>query len=223
MVPQPPGDAHPALSAPPYLGLKGPGQAEVVIKKSRFIGYAWRASTVEEAEGKIEALRETHREARHVCFAYRIGVEREEVRSSDDGEPSGTAGKPILEVLIQKGIRCAAVAVVRYFGGILLGAPGLVRAYSQAAVQAVDAAGVVEMVPHIRAAVQLPYPQLGKMRYVLAEAGAQEVDAAYGEDVRLVVLVPASCWPRLVSQLEPFGGLVDLQPEPAVLYHPSPG
>src|SRR5690606_17427559 len=82
---------HPAVRARPYLGLAAPGRSEVVIKKSRFLGYARPVETAAEAEEYIAALREDHREARHVCFAYRVGLEREEVRSSDDGEPSGTA------------------------------------------------------------------------------------------------------------------------------------
>lgn len=209
---------HPAVRARPYLGLAAPGRSEVVIKKSRFLGYARPVETAAEAEEYIAALREDHREARHVCFAYRVGLEREEVRSSDDGEPSGTAGKPILEVLLQKDIRGAVVAVVRYFGGVLLGAPGLVRAYSQAAAEAVDEAGVVEHVPHVRATLTLPYGQLGKVRYLLGEVGGQEEAAHYGEDVRLTVLVPGRAWPSLRKQLEPFGGQLQLDAEPAVHY-----
>lgn len=209
---------HPAAEARPYVGLASPGRSEVVIKKSRFLGFAWPADTAQAAEALVESLRQEHREARHVCFAYRVGLVREEVRSSDDGEPSGTAGRPILEVMLQRDIRCAVVAVVRYFGGVLLGAPGLVRAYSQATAQALDDARVVEMVPHVRATFSVPYALLGKFRHTLAEVGGEEEEARFGEAVRLVALVPGEGWGSLSRRLEPWGGQIDVTADPGVYY-----
>lgn len=200
------------------MGLASPGRSEITVKKSRFLGFAWPVDSAEHAETLVDELRHQHREARHVCYAYRAGVERENVRSSDDGEPSGTAGRPILEVLLQRDIRCAVVAVVRYFGGILLGAPGLVRAYSQAASLALDDARVALMVPHLQASVTVPYHLLGKFRHLLGEVQGREEDAQYGEEVTVTVLVPAPEWPSFCRQLDPYRADIRVKREAGVRY-----
>lgn len=215
------GRDHPAVDAPSYVGLASAGEAEIVIKKSRFLGFAWPVADADEAEGLIQRLREAHREARHVCFAYRLGLEQDVMKSSDDGEPSGTAGRPILEVLLQRGVHGALVAVVRYFGGVLLGAPGLVRAYSQAASRAVDAAGTVVMVPHLRFRAAMPYTLLGRFRHVVGEMGGVEEEAQYGEDVELTVVLPGKAWPSLLSQLDSFGPELLVEAEEGVVYRPA--
>ncbi|MBR5909957.1 MAG: YigZ family protein, partial [Schwartzia sp.] len=116
------------------------GQAEFTVQRSRFIAYAAAVHDEEEARSFIARLRKEHYDARHCCSAWILGADGAKQKSSDDGEPGGTAGMPILEVMKRRGLTDAAVAVVRYFGGIKLGAGGLVRAYSHAASLGVDAA-----------------------------------------------------------------------------------
>ncbi len=161
----------------------------MVIKRSRFIGWGAPAATEEEAQALLERIRSQHPQATHHCYAYKVGLGTETVRFSDDGEPGGTAGKPILEVLQREELRNALVVVTRYFGGTLLGAGGLVRAYAQAAKLAVDAAGVVEQVRHARLSVELDYEWFGRIQYELQERGVLIETSDYGEKVSLTVLV----------------------------------
>ena len=128
-----------------YITVPEQASDEIVIQKSRFIGYACPCSSEEEAIQFIRTIREMHREARHHCFAYIIGMNSGIIRYSDDGEPNGTAGLPILNVLKNEKIVNCCVVVVRYFGGVLLGTGGLSRAYSQGCKIALDAAGLVQM------------------------------------------------------------------------------
>jgi len=128
-----------------YLTIQKNGCDETVIQKSRFIGYAAPCATEEEALQFIRSVREKHRDARHHCYAYIIGRNRGIMRYSDDGEPGGTAGMPMMDVLKNEGVVDCCVVVVRYFGGILLGTGGLVRAYTQGCKTALQASGIVRM------------------------------------------------------------------------------
>lgn len=128
-----------------YMTVRQAGHNEVTIQKSRFIGYASPCATEEEAIRYIQAIREQHREARHHCYAYIIGSNSGIMRYSDDGEPGGTAGMPMLDLLKKEQTVNCCVVVVRYFGGILLGTGGLVRAYTQGCKLALEAAEIVRM------------------------------------------------------------------------------
>ena len=138
---------------PSYRTIAAPAEDEFIEKKSRFIGYIAPVTTEQEAAAFIESVRARHREARHNCYAYRLR-QNNLARFSDDGEPSGTAGRPILEVLQREDLTDVCVVVTRYFGGILLGTGGLARAYTQGCKIAVAAAGVLCMYP----AVNVPSP-----------------------------------------------------------------
>ncbi len=142
-----------------YKTVRQAGHNEVTIQKSRFIGYASPCSNEEEAIRFIQEIREQHREARHHCYAYIIGSNSGVMRYSDDGEPGGTAGMPMLDLLKKEQTVNCCVVVVRYFGGILLGTGGLVRAYTQGCKLALEAAGIVRMelsdVIHCRAGYSL--------------------------------------------------------------------
>ena len=133
-----------------YRTIAHESEIEIVIKKSRFIGYAFLVSSAEEANEKLAALRKRQWDASHHCSAYVLGADKQLQKYSDDGEPQGTAGMPILQVLHHKDVTNTMVVVVRYFGGVLLGAGGLVRAYSEAAAKALDAAGLCQYVPVVR-------------------------------------------------------------------------
>ena len=176
-------------------------EASFTVSGSEFIGYVAPVDTVDAAESVIEEVEADHPEATHVVPAYRVpagtaaadqpGSVMLREWSSDDGEPSGSAGDPALNVLVQQEIRNVVAAVVRYYGGTNLGVGGLARAYSRAVKEAVDAAGVVEDVPHERFEATVEYDDSGTVRGILESAGV-EFDASYGEAAGFVVRVPVA-------------------------------
>ncbi|MFS8542542.1 MAG: YigZ family protein [Limnochordales bacterium] len=189
----------PALQA--YRTLREFRSAEIVIKRSRFIGWGSPVETEEAALELLNQIRAEHPQATHHCYAYRVGLGTETVRFSDDGEPAGTAGRPILEVLQREDLRNALIVVTRYFGGTLLGAAGLVRAYPQAARAAIDAAGIVRQRLHARLAVVLDYEWLGKVQHWLQEQGAVMESGDYGAKAALQFLVPEPTVERVRTTL----------------------
>ncbi|MCR8657872.1 YigZ family protein [Paenibacillus endoradicis] len=146
-----------------YRTVREAANQEIVIKRSRFIGYAQPVASEEEAVAFIEEIKRLHRTATHNCSAYMIGERDQFQKASDDGEPSGTAGKPILEVIKNKGLKNVAVVVTRYFGGIMLGAGGLVRAYTDGAVAGIEAAQEIEYVLHREVFIEVDYTWYGKL------------------------------------------------------------
>lgn len=162
------------------------GSAEIVIKKSRFIGQAKPVDSEEEAIAFIESVKKEHWNATHNCSAYMIGERDQIQKASDDGEPSGTAGKPILEVIRQQGLKNVAVVVTRYFGGILLGAGGLIRAYTDGAVVGIDAAGPVVKKLHQDVLVSIDYTWLGKVENELRNRGTLLGETQFTDKVTLL-------------------------------------
>ncbi|MFF2889010.1 YigZ family protein [Paenibacillus sp. NPDC057967] len=156
-----------------YRTVRAEANAEVVIKRSRFIGHAKPVETEEEAVAFIDEIKRLHRSATHNCSAYMVGERDQHQKASDDGEPSGTAGKPILEVIKNKGLKNVAVVVTRYFGGIMLGAGGLVRAYTDGAVAGIEAAGEIELVLHREVFVEVDYTWYGKLENELHGRGTR--------------------------------------------------
>lgn len=148
---------------PRYKTVKGYGEHEIIIEKSRFIAYISRAESDEEAQNFILTIKKKHRDATHNCSAYLIGEKDQIQKANDDGEPSGTAGVPILEVLKKRQLKDTVAVITRYFGGIKLGAGGLIRAYGKATSEGIDAAGIVERklmkIMHTR----IDYTWLGKL------------------------------------------------------------
>ena len=164
-----------------YRTVKETATAEFTERRSRFIGVLYPASTIEEATALLTALRKEHRDARHVCFAYRLG---DVAKCSDDGEPAGTAGQPLMQVLERGNLQYCVLAVVRYFGGILLGAGGLLRAYTHAGALAVETAQTVTMRPCKTVALTCDYGTYGAVRPLLEQNGVV-LDAAFEQDVHL--------------------------------------
>ncbi|MCD1259463.1 YigZ family protein [Paenibacillus athensensis] len=156
---------------PAYKTVQAYGAAEIVIKRSRFIGHARPVASEEEALRFIGEIKKQHGTATHNCSAYVIGERDQIQKQSDDGEPSGTAGKPILEVIKHQGLKNVAVVVTRYFGGIMLGAGGLIRAYTDGAVTGIEAAQPVYMVSHRRILVEVDYTWYGKLENELRGRG----------------------------------------------------
>ena len=163
-------------------------QTEFVEKRSRFIGRVWRVESEEEARSRIEETRKKHYDARHNCWCYVI--KDGPVRYSDDGEPQGTAGQPMLNVFQREGVVNVCCVVTRYFGGILLGAGGLVRAYTQSAKDALDAAGISVVRRWVAMEVPCTYGQFEGMRREVAAFGGVVEGVDYGADVVLSALLP---------------------------------
>ena len=171
-----------------YLIPTGHSETEFTEKRSRFIGRVWRVSSEEEARQRIEETRKKHYDARHNCWCYLI--QDGPVRHSDDGEPQGTAGQPMLNVFQREGVTDVCCVVTRYFGGVLLGAGGLVRAYTQSAKDALDAAGISVVRTWAELAVTCPYPFFERVRQEAAALGGVPGETEYGAQVTLHILLP---------------------------------
>lgn len=157
--------------------------AEIVEKKSRFIGQIFPIHSEEEAQRIVNEIRKKHYDARHHCFAYVLGEKNEIERCSDDGEPSGTAGRPMLDLLVGAGVHDALAVVTRYFGGVLLGTGGLVRAYSAATKEALQKCDIREKEAGYRTTILADYVDFGKIQYLAANLGLSEENVEYGEKV----------------------------------------
>ena len=172
-----------------YLTLKNENNDEFTVKHSRFIGYAKPVQTQEEAVAFINEIKSKHWDAKHNVYAYilRDGQTR---RYSDDGEPQGTAGIPVLDVLQKEGLTDCCVVVTRYFGGILLGTGGLVRAYSGATKAGLLASKIITKIHGQKISVQTDYTGLGKIQYILGQRGLHILNSIYTDKVELEVLLP---------------------------------
>ena len=173
-----------------YLTIKTPGAGEVDEKKSRFIAQACHAESAEEAAQFLAATRRENFNARHNCYAYIIGGVAANERFSDDGEPSGTAGKPILEVLRGAAITNSMIIVTRYFGGTLLGTGGLVRAYTAAAKAALERAVIVRMCLCDVLTITVEYSQLDRILYWLQSEKITHCEPVYTDKVSVEITVP---------------------------------
>lgn len=159
-----------------------PGYAEVVVKKSKFIGETFSVRSEEEATRALASVKKKYYDARHHCFAYCLSDENA-IRAGDDGEPQGTAGRPMLDVLLGEGMRYTLVVVTRYFGGTLLGTGGLTRAYHDAAKAAIDATEKLQRLSGVECTVTFGYDLIGKFENLLKEKSVNMLDTVYGEKV----------------------------------------
>jgi uncharacterized YigZ family protein len=174
-----------------YITLGQYSAEEYIVKKSRFIGYAKPIKTEQDALSFIEEIRKKHWDATHNVYAYSLR-EGSIKRFSDDGEPQGTAGMPVLNVITQEGITDCVVVVTRYFGGILLGGGGLVRAYSHSAKLAVDAAGVITLVPWVVMSICCDYNLYGKIESLIRDMDGVISDTAFTDSVALTFRIEKS-------------------------------
>ena len=166
----------------------GEGVSEYIEKKSRFLGLVVPVATEAEARARLEAVKKREYDARHNCWAYVLRTGQK--RYSDDGEPQGTAGQPILNVLEREGVQDALCVVTRYFGGILLGAGGLCRAYTKAAKDALDSAGISELRPWSVVRFSCPYALFERVKLELEKRGGMPTETEYGADVRMTAVLP---------------------------------
>ena len=184
-----------------YLTIKENGHHELTIKKSRFITTLIRTSTVEEAEKAIAAVSNKYRDATHNTFAYTIGLNDEHVKASDNGEPSGTAGVPELKALQLMKLKNVTAVVTRYFGGIKLGAGGLIRAYSNSVTKAVEAIGVVKRVQQQGVKFQVDYKKFDEIQHYLNQQKILIDNIDYGVSVTITIYIDEGKLKELESDL----------------------
>ncbi len=175
-----------------FYTIKEDCSAEITEKKSKFICNVFHVESVEEAEEKLNIIRKKYHDARHNCFVYKV-VEEGSFKASDDGEPSGTAGVPMLNIVNGRNISNVLVVVTRYFGGILLGTGGLVRAYSLATTTALDSATIIKQEEGLEAEFFVDYKELEEVKYHLKNRGIVISKMEYAEKVRLIVEGEKNC------------------------------
>lgn len=184
-----------------YRTIISEGRSEYIDRKSRFLGLAVPVQNEEEAMRCLEQVRKKHYDARHNCWACVLGEDALNERASDDGEPSGTAGRPILEVIRHAGLTFVFVVVTRYFGGILLGTGALARAYTQAAANALEAAGKASFVQADRIEVINDYSDVGKLQYLFSNSDLKLEHSDFGERVRQILLCEQTKTPKIIARI----------------------
>ena len=195
------------------------GEGEIVEKKSRFIATVRPVSSEEEAAAFIAEMKKKYWDAKHNCSAFVIGDHQELTRCSDDGEPAQTAGRPMLDVLLREGIHNTAVVVTRYFGGVLLGTGGLVRAYQKAVQEGLANSIVIEKQSGRKLVIGTDYTGLGKLQYLIAQKGLATIDTIYTDKVELILMVPAELTAETEKDvIEATNGNVDISWGEEVLY-----
>ncbi len=195
------------------------GSGEIVEKKSRFIGQVFPVETEEEAAQFIEKVKKKYWDARHNCYAFVLGSKGEITRCSDDGEPSGTAGRPILEVLTGKGLKNILVVVTRYFGGTLLGTGGLVRAYSQATQAGLANSVIITKEVGYRMTIGTDYNGIGKLQYIAAGMELSVLETIYTDRVQMILLVPEKLCGKVKKEVtEATAGQAVIEQEEQAVY-----
>ena len=177
-----------------YVTLSGPGNGDFRDRGSKFLAYAYPVHSLQEIKAHLYALKKEHPKAVHHCLAWRLGYDGQQYRASDDGEPSGSAGKPILGQIDSAGLTNVLVVVVRYFGGSLLGVPGLINAYKTATAMSLDPIPKVERWVEVRYEINFDYPSMGEVLYLLKQCEA----TVYEQDLQLFCKIVAAI-PRPLS------------------------
>ena len=190
------------MEADEYRTIAAPAEAVYTEKRSKFIAIALPVRTVEEVKTRLEEYQKKYYDARHVCYAYMLGHARTEFRANDNGEPSGTAGKPILGQINSRELTDVLVIVVRYFGGIKLGTSGLIAAYRTAAAEALDASAFVEKTVDDEVEVAFEYPFMNDVMQVVKEEGPAIVSQSYDTDCVMKLRIRRLSMPRLRTRLE---------------------
>ena len=190
------------MSEDTYKTLVAPAEGIYTEKRSKFIAMAFPVRTVDEIKVHLEACQKKYYDARHVCYAYMLGHERKDFRANDNGEPSGTAGKPILGQINSNELTDILIVVVRYFGGIKLGTSGLIQAYKAAAAEAIAAAEFVERTVDDVVSFLFEYPFMNDVMRVVKEMNPEIVQQAYDMDCSMTLRIRRSMMPALKARLE---------------------
>lgn len=202
-----------------YRAVYRGGEGEIVEKKSRFIATVLPVESEEEALAFIAEMKKKYWDARHNCYAYVIGERQELQRCSDDGEPNGTAGRPMLDILLREEIHNTVVVVTRYFGGVLLGTGGLVRAYQKATQSGLESSVIIEKQRGIFGEIVTDYNGIGKIQYILAQNDIPIADSIYGENVRIQIAVSMQQQEKIEKELvEGTNGKAEIHWEKEVIF-----
>lgn len=193
-----------------YRTLKDPAEGFFRDRNSRFLAFAFPVESIMEINEIIASLRKKYHDARHHCYAYRINPEREQIRMNDDGEPSGTAGKPIYNQLVSNDLMNSLIVVVRYFGGTLLGTGGLINAYKSASLDAINKASIVIRYIEILYRLIFTYEKLGAVMKVLKDEGVNTLNAKYDNECSIIIKVRKNASAHL---LEKFVSIGDIRAE----------
>lgn len=192
-----------------YLTIGSKVETEIIINKSRFLAKAYPIKDWEHATAILKDLRKEFWDATHICYGCIADKQANNMRFSDDGEPQGTAGRPILDVIKQKDLRLVLVAVIRYFGGIKLGAGGLVRAYSKGASEVLKIADIITVKPKTNISFFVSYSDLSKIEYLLQNDNIELVNKEWGENVKVELNVTSSYVQEFKKSLTNALGLYD--------------
>lgn len=195
------------LAPDDYLSIKAYSEGLYKDNGSRFLSLAYPVKSAEEAEEIVKKLRKEHYDATHHCYAYRIGLKGEPWRANDDGEPSGTAGRPILGELLSRNLSDTLVVVVRWFGGVKLGVPGLIRAYKSATQEALANAEITAKTATVPLRISFPYAQTDKVLKELRKRNIEDSDKKFEEECSLTAHVPLSLAESLKESLLKIDGV----------------
>ena len=185
-----------------YLTIKDKSEGQYTEKRSKFLAFAFPVSTVEEVKTILAEYQKKYYDARHVCYAYMLGADRLEFRANDNGEPSGTAGKPILGQINSNNLTNILILVVRYFGGIKLGTSGLIVAYRAAAAEAIAAADIIEKTVDETISFAFEFPMMNAVMRIVKEEGPEMVSQGYDSDCTMTLRIRRDLMPRLQARLE---------------------
>ena len=190
-----------------YYTIDHEGQGRLTEKMSRFLAFTFHVTTAEEARGLVKRMANEWHDARHVCWAYMLGPSRDEYQSNDNGEPSGTAGRPILGQINSAGLTDVLVVVVRYFGGIKLGTPGLIAAYREAARLAIEDSGRKEVVEEAQIALTCRYESVNGVMKIVKELNLTIVSQEMGTECSYVLSMPRSILDGVSGRLDKLNGV----------------
>ena len=185
-----------------YKTIEEQGEGIYTEKRSKFLAFAIPVTTIEQVKEQVDAYQKKYYDARHVCYAYRLGERGEQERSNDNGEPSGTAGKPILGQIHSKELTNVLVIVVRYFGGVKLGTSGLIVAYRLAAAEALEAVPHIEKTISSEITLRFSYPLLNDVLRIVKEEAPKVVEQLFDNECVVRLSMRLSCMPRLVERYE---------------------
>ena len=190
-----------------FFTIAAPSEGTYTERRSKFLAFAFPVSTVAAVKVLVEAYQKRYYDARHVCYAYMLGRERLVFRANDNGEPSGTAGKPILGQINSNELTDILIIVVRYFGGVKLGTSGLIQAYKAAAAEAIAAAAIIERTVDERLTVAFEYPLMNQVMRIVKEEDPAILSQVFDHDCRMTLSIRASLHPRLRDRLARVDGL----------------
>lgn len=190
-----------------YKTIKSPSEGTYTEKRSKFLAFAFPVSSVDEVKQLVADYQKKYYDARHVCYAYMLGAERKEFRANDNGEPSGTAGKPILGQINSNELTDILIIVVRYFGGVKLGTSGLIVAYRQAAAEAITSAEIIEKTVDEDVTFFFEYPFMNDVMRIVKEENPQIVAQGFDTDCSMTLRIRKDSMPRLRARLEKVSSL----------------